>query len=109
MFILFVFCIGVLLFLDRENNDQVLYEPVCGDNVDFHTTSRAPNRVRFKNAGESHKSRFALLMLERDAAGSSLRQYAAVNIQSEDLLGNGFDPQAAVSFVAMRYFFISSL
>lgn len=93
----------VALFLDRNTDDRVLYEPVCGDNVDFHTSSRSPNRVRFKNARESHKFLFALLIVERDvAASSSSRQYAAVNIRPKDLLGNGFDPQTAVSFVPIR-------
>ena len=91
MNILWIFC------SDRKSNN-VLYEPFCGDKVDFHTSSHAPNRIRFAEDPGNDQSRFALLMLDRDATGSSLRKYAAVNIRTADLLGNGFDPQTVVSF-----------
>ena len=86
------------MLLDHKNN-EVRYEPFCGDKVDYFATFRAPNRIRFIEDAGDLQSRFALLILDRDSVRSSSRKYAAVNIQAVDMHGKGFDPQAPVSFV----------
>ena len=56
------------------------------------------NHEHFKEDEVDAQSRFALVILDRDAAGSPLRKYSAVNIQAFDLQGDGFDPQNTVSY-----------